>query len=244
MNPIKYILRKVVQYALSESDTIWLGWANINLGGKMLLNFTNPQCGVTSVTTDAYGEASISFPTPFPDVPNVAALVEGSDIVLRIVERTTTGFRIKALRAPNHTHTNPDTDTVPAHSHTNPDTATVAAHTHSNPRTDYVEAIAPVDTDIFDVGTTSCPADHPDCVTIVTRPTVAPGATIPAPAAMRRRHVHPQGATGSAGAHSHSQGSTGTAAAHSHSQGATGVAGAGLEPVPDTTLTILWMAMM
>jgi len=49
-NPIKWLLRKLIEYALTErsSTTIWLGWADVSFGGKRAI-----QLGVPVDPTDA-----------------------------------------------------------------------------------------------------------------------------------------------------------------------------------------------
>jgi len=44
VNPIKFFLRKLIEYALTErsSPTIWLGWADVSFGGKRAMQLGAP----------------------------------------------------------------------------------------------------------------------------------------------------------------------------------------------------------
>jgi len=51
MNPVKRLLRKLIQYALSDKNSIWLGWDDVDLGGKNLYNRANdPTAGAGTLS--------------------------------------------------------------------------------------------------------------------------------------------------------------------------------------------------
>jgi len=46
MSPIKFFLRKLIEYALTDKkspSTIWLGWADVNFGGRKGINIGAPE---------------------------------------------------------------------------------------------------------------------------------------------------------------------------------------------------------
>jgi len=90
---------------------------------------------VGSGRTSSTGDATITFPKPFPSPPKV--FLQGLDastrgIVLDVYDVTTTGFKVKARKV-----TGISTSTVGDHTHTNPSTSTAGAHKHRSLYRDY-----------------------------------------------------------------------------------------------------------
>jgi hypothetical protein len=144
--------------------------------------------------TDANGDATVTFPKPFSQVPKV--LVQSRDasargVVLDVYDVTTTGFKVKARKVTGLT-----TGSAGVHSHGySGSTAGAGDHSHSMGMPTTVTVV------IYDVDT--CPSGHNNCVAVAER-VVADSD-----------HVH---SISSAGGHTHGfSGTTGTAGAHTHS---------------------------
>jgi len=86
-NPVKWFLRKLIQYALTEKNSIWLGWDDVNLGGKAL---KNASVTVTDLTATALDKISTqtrlsrlpAFDDPIEGTLSPAALGTEYDVVV------------------------------------------------------------------------------------------------------------------------------------------------------------------
>jgi hypothetical protein len=156
--------------------------------------------------TDANGDATISFPKAFSQVPKV--LVQSKDastrgVVLDIYNVTTTGFQVKARKVTGLT-----TGSAGNHSHGySGSTAGAGDHTHS-----IAGSIgSPTDTDMAPNSWSleSCASGHTTCVI---------GAYTSRYFATSDHSHFASAPTSSAGGHSHGfSGTTGSAGAHAHS---------------------------
>jgi hypothetical protein len=156
--------------------------------------------------TDVNGDAVVTFPRPFSQVPRV--FVQSRDasargVVLDVYDVTTTGFKVKARRVTGLT-----TGSAGSHSHGySGSTASAGDHTHS-----IAGSIgSPTDTDMApnQWSLEDCASGHASCV--IGFYTARHFAT--------SEHSHYASApTSSAGGHTHGfSGTTNTAGAHTHS---------------------------